>query len=191
MIWRERRFLLGTLGAILLLNVIFFFTYRLRFEERVNDLDRRYEQSQSQLLEARNDRLNAERTVRELEAIEKNVSFVYTSLWARPSERLGPLMLEIRHLATRSGVAGPTNISYQEQRQQKSDRDLLMMTISFNVEGNYESMRRLLNLIELSDQFVIIESVGLTGGGSEANFLRLNITLRTVFREQPEGGVRG
>ena len=60
MIWREKRVLLIVLGLLLLANTIFFFTYRVQYVSRLQDLDARQEQTQAQLDQARNARITAE-----------------------------------------------------------------------------------------------------------------------------------
>ena len=49
MIWREKRVLLIVLGLLLLANTIFFFTYRVQYVSRLQDLDARQEQTQTKL----------------------------------------------------------------------------------------------------------------------------------------------
>jgi hypothetical protein len=57
--------------------------------------------------------------------------------------------------------------------------------IAFNVQGTYEQTRRLINLLELSDQFVIIDGISLATVGSTTGdkTLSLNIRLKTLFRD--------
>jgi len=49
MIWRERRTLLIVLGLLLAANTIFFFTYRVQYEQRLRDLDTRTAQMEDHL----------------------------------------------------------------------------------------------------------------------------------------------
>lgn len=190
MMWREKRWLLVTLGVLLTLNLAFFFTYRLRYQSRVESLDQRLLQSQDELTRARNERLLAEKRLAEYRAIEENIQAVHRDLWATPAERLGPLMIEIRELARRSGINGPKGVQYAQAPRKKGD-DTVIMTVSFGVEGSYEQLRALLNLIELSKQFVIIDQITLAGGSSESN-LRLQVQLRTLFHQPaPARGEQG
>ena len=59
MIWREHRVLLIALGALLLANAIFFFTYRVQYEARLSALDTRLTQAEDQLQQARTRRMAA------------------------------------------------------------------------------------------------------------------------------------
>jgi hypothetical protein len=53
--------------------------------------------------------------------------------------------------------------------------------IGFNVEGTYEQVRRLINLLEISDQFIIIDQVSL--GSDTGDKLRMTIRVKTLFRD--------
>ena len=57
--------------------------------------------------------------------------------------------------------------------------------IVFMVQGDYQQVRRLINLLELSDQFVIIDAIALAGSPNDPK-LTLNLQLKTVFREPAE-----
>jgi hypothetical protein len=61
--------------------------------------------------------------------------------------------------------------------------------IAFTVQGTYEQVRRLINLLELSDQFVIIDGISLTSTGTLPGdkTLTLNIRLKTLFRDARTG----
>ena len=39
MIWQERKWLLIGLGVLLLINIVFFVTYRVRYENRIESLN--------------------------------------------------------------------------------------------------------------------------------------------------------
>ncbi|MFZ2492245.1 MAG: hypothetical protein WA208_12250, partial [Thermoanaerobaculia bacterium] len=53
--------------------------------------------------------------------------------------------------------------------------------VSFSVQGTYQQSRRLINLLELSPQFVIIDRVDL--GAREGNQLSLNLHVKTLFKD--------
>jgi hypothetical protein len=184
MIWKEKRWLLIVLGALLLANLIFFVTYRVRFQERVAALDSRLDQTNDQLARARHARVSAERELATYRQIVTTVDRVYTDWWSTPEERLAPLLIELRTLARRSGLI-PRAIGYDQSAVQR-EGDTSALTISFAVAGSYDQIRQLINLLELSDQFVIIDEISLGQGGRQG--LHLNIRLRTLFREPAAAG---
>lgn len=189
MIWREKRTVLGLIAFILLINVVFFLTYRVRYQQRVDDLHRRLEGQKVSLEQARQSRMAVEKRIRGFEAVEKDLKWVHSDLWSTPDARLVALIVEINRLARQSQLV-PRSISYSLDeargestlRMSKEDRGTVM-SISFSVAGSYQQVRRLLNLIELSKQFVIIDSVTLAGASAEDRKLQLNIGLKTVFSE--------
>ncbi len=177
MIWKEKRWLLLVLGGFLLANLLFFVTYRVRFQQRVESLDARLDQTREQLASARAARTGAEKELAVYRQIITTVDRVYDDWWGTPEDRLAPLLIELRALARRSGLI-PRSISYS-QAEAKRDGDTSSLTIAFGVAGSYDQIRRLINLLELSDQFVIIDEITLGKGSGDA--LYLNIRLRTLF----------
>lgn len=186
MIWKEKRWLLAILGALLLANLLFFVTYRVRFQQRVDALDGHLDQTNEQLVQARSARVAAEKELAVHRQIVTTVEQVYDGWWGTPEERLAPLLIELRALAKRSGLI-PRSISY-DQSAQKKDGDTSELEISFAVAGSYDEIRRLINLLELTHQFVIIDEINLGQGSGPA--LQLTIRLRTLFRV-PAGSVVG
>jgi hypothetical protein len=180
MIWREKRWLLVVLGALLLANLLFFVTYRVRFEQRVEALDGRLDQTSAELAQARASRLAAEKELATYRQVVTTVDKVYHDWWGSPEDRLAPLLIELRSLAKRSGL-NPRTINYS-QAQAKKEGDTSSLEISFGVSGSYDQIRRLFNLLELSDQFVIIDEISLGQGSSQELFLE--IRLRTLFAER-------
>jgi hypothetical protein len=56
------------------------------------------------------------------------------------------------------------------------------VTIVFVAQGTYQQLRHLINRLELSNQFVIIDAITL-GSGSSPDNLTLSVRLKTLFRE--------
>lgn len=182
MIWKEKRWLLIVLGAFLLANLLFFVTYRVRFQQRVAAFDASLDQTKEQLAGARGARVAAEKELAVYRQIVTTVDRVYDEWWGTPEDRLAPLLIELRSLAKRSGLV-PRSISYS-QAEAKKEGDTSSLTIAFGVAGSYDQIRRLINLLELSEQFVIVDEIMLGQGSGDA--LHLNIRLRTLFRATAE-----
>ena len=188
MIWREKRVLLIVLAALLLANAIFFFTYRVQYESRLQSLDSRLDEVSAQLQEARRARMAAERQVAEYKKIERDVNDIYDTHWSTQTQRLTALILEVKKLAAANQLTPPT-WSYAQNKNSRtsgsgSDNSKVgasEMTISFAVSGSYQQIRRLINSIELSPQFVIIEQIGLSSAADDK--LSMNLNLKTLFRD--------
>jgi hypothetical protein len=181
--WREKRVLLAILGVLLAANTVFFFTYRLRYEERLKDLDDRQSQAESKLNLQRTTRIQAERRVIAYRTISRDVQDIYTRQWATEDQRLTALIAEVKRLAIASELV-PKSISYNRvvSANQTTKRTAAeIVTITFSVQGNYQQVRRLINLLELSRQFIIIDQIGLAS--AQEQLLTLNLQLKTLFRD--------
>ena len=186
MIWREHRVLLIVLAVLLVANAIFFFTYRVQYEARLKALDVRLQQSEDNLQRAHNKRLQAEQAVASYRKVQTDLQMLYNSSWATEPERLTRLYAEVKRLAAASGIVMPKTFSFartEDREMQKTGGiGTVTVTISFTAQGTYQQLRRLINRLELSNQFVIIDAINL-GSGSSPDNLTLNVRLKTLFRE--------
>jgi hypothetical protein len=187
-IWREKRLLLIALGILLAANTVFFFTYRVQYENRLEALDDRLAASKARLAQGQAARVAAERRYAMYQRIETDVQEVYNRHWSTQAERLAPLIIEIKRLAVASQLV-PKTYSFS-QIEAVNDNKLGIRAggtgaravgISYTVSGTYEQARRLINLLELSQQFVIVNSVTLSSSADKD--LTLNLQLKTLFRD--------
>lgn len=188
MIWREKRVLLIVLAVILLANAVFFFTYRVQYQSRLDALDARLEQVQGEHAQAKAARIQGEQTFQSYRKVENDVRAVFNEHWATQPERFTKMFAEVSRLAVASSLV-PTSYSFGQGEAKRVSsgprRDALGATevsISFGVQGTYEQARRLINLLELSRQFVIIESIRLDA--AEDQTLTLDLKLKTIFRDE-------
>ena len=191
MIWREKRILLGTLIVLLLANTIFFFTYRLQYEERLRESDSRLEEAKEQLAQARRTRLAAEQQLAGYRKIERDVQDIYATRWATESQRLTRLIAEVKRLIGQSQLAAPKSFTFQETRakaegsgsgSRSAAPEATVVGIGFNVEGTYQQIRQLINKLELSSQFVIIDQISLNSATGDT--LAMAIHVKTLFRDE-------
>jgi hypothetical protein len=185
MIWREKRILLIVLGAILLANAIFFFTYRVQYENRLRALDTRLEEATAELAEARNTRIAGQRQVAEYRKIQRDVDDIFQRRWSTQSERLTALISEVKEMTAASRLTPPTFSFTRTEARKTTATDktpgAVQVGMAFTVRGSYQQVRQLINRIELSDQFVIINQIGLSSESGEQ--LSMTIQLKTLFRD--------
>ena len=195
MIWREKRILLAVLGLLLAANTLFFFTYRVQYEKRLQDLEDRRAQSEARLATAHGERLTAERRVAAVHKTELDVRDVYDRQWSTEARRLTALIAEVERLAAASQLVPPSKSfvrqeSAQQQQLAASSRRgrvaAEVVNINFAVKGTYQQIRRLINLLELSRQFVIIEQISLSASDNQT--LTMNLQLKTLFRNVTQPG---
>jgi hypothetical protein len=198
MIWREKRILLLVLGLLLLGNVVFFLTYRVQYQSRLDEMTARLDQAGDQLDRTRRARAEAELALQAYRKVERDVQLVYDETWSTQPKRLTALIAEVKRLAVASNAV-PQTLSFA--RQEAEDKRVARRTkdvgarevsIGFSVEANYQQVRRMINLLELSNQFVIIDKIALAQG--EGDQLTLNLRIKTLFRDEaaaaPAGGNR-
>lgn len=192
MIWREKRVLLIILGLLLLANTVFFFTYRVQYVSRLQDFDTRQEQAQAQLDQARAARIAAEQQLAAYKKVQTDLQVLYNDRWSTPMKRLTALIDEVKRLAAASHLQPPSYAFTTTESKPlagttsgpatKGSTGITTVGIAFTVQGTYEQVRRLINLLELSDQFVIVDGISLASAGTETDkALTLNIRLKTLF----------
>jgi len=191
MIWREKRTLLLILGVLLVGNVIFFLTYRVQYQSRLDAMDERLAEAEAQLVKSRQGRSDAERQLQAYKKVEAEVSNVFEEHWSTQPRRLTLLIGEIKRLADASNaIPRAYSFSTAEARVEATrGRGGLVVGakevgIAYTVEASYDQARRMINLLELSQQFVIIDEISLTS--SAENKLNLNLKLKTLFRDEPQ-----
>lgn len=189
-IWRERSWVWIAPLAFVVLNLLAFTIYRARYAGGVEALERRYE-SDAQVL------AGLQETVSQGEALfarsqrqQDEIDLLYEIHFATESERFTDLLREVRNLARTAGL-DPGSFSYPQTELEGFS--LVERRVNFPVQGTYEQLRTLLNLLELSDQFVSLQQVALSGetSGGASPVLNVQLSLTTYFhgsgQPQPAG----
>jgi Tfp pilus assembly protein PilO len=183
MIWREKRALLIILGVLLLANILFFLTYRVRYQQRLEDLDSRKIQAQAQLDQAIAHRNGIQAQLAAYARVRHDIQTVYDERWATQKERLSAIIVETERLAAASQLH-PRGYSFSQELQKDTSLSATVVHIAFNVQGTYQQVRRLINLIELSDEFMIIDQLSLATAAEEnSGVISLTIRIKTLFRD--------
>jgi hypothetical protein len=187
MIWREKRILLIVLGVLLLANTMFFFTYRVQYQSRLDDLDARLDAAEQSLSQARQARLTSERQIQGYQKVETDIAEVFDQHWSTQQKRFTAVVAEVKRLAIASSL-NPLSYTFERSdagtrttARRKNDVGATEVGMSFTVSGTYEQIRRLINLLELSRQFVIVDELSLAA--SQDQTLTLNLHLKTIFRD--------
>lgn len=185
MIWREKRIPLSILGVLLLANIVFFFTYRVQYQNRLQDLDGRLHASQDRLVQAQRTRQTSQQQLDGYRKVQQDLQELYNERWSTQTARFTSLITEVKRLVVASQLVLPRSSSFSRSDARTSKEsgmiDTAAVEITFTVQGTYDQVRRLINLLELSDQFVIIDGISLGGGNDKV--LTLNLRLKTLFRE--------
>ncbi|HYO79625.1 MAG TPA: GspMb/PilO family protein [Thermoanaerobaculia bacterium] len=196
MIWREKRILLIVLGVLLVANIAFFFTYRVQYQNRLDDLDASLEAAEKTLADARMQRAGIERRIQGYQKTEADIAEVFDQHWSTQSKRFTVMFGEIKQLAEASSLV-PSSYSFDRDEAdakaagmgrsavREADLGATEVGMSFNVAGTYQQVRRLINLLELSRQFIIVDRISLSA--SDAERLSLTLHVKTLFRDDRPG----
>ena len=182
-IWRQRLWVWLPALLFFLANATAFTIYRLGYADQVQSLEARLEEVDKELApETRTSRV-LEQRLQKAKATEVAVRQLYDDVFATRSERLTRVTAEVRSLARKAGL-NPRTIAYPQKEIE--DYGLIKRSFVFPVDGTYVELRQFLNLLELSDSFLTLESITLSEEGSdEGPELRMNLTLSTLFAEEP------
>lgn len=206
MIWREKRIPLAILGVFLLANAAFFFTYRVQYENRLSGLEADKHAAEERLEQTRAKRSQTERQIAAYRKAQADLTAIYNDRWATEPERFTALINEVKRLESASQLIGRSHGFTKSEKDAKQATGLGtdVVVITFSVQGTYQQVRRLINLLELSDQFVIIDAVSLSGTNETGSIiagenappqqhapatavpstgpLTLSLRLKTIFR---------
>ena len=170
--------------AVVVLGILGIVLYQAAFAGNAQVLRRSLDRQASLLEELRAQRQTVERFLETTRAQGDATNILYLDHLATEAERFTKVLREVRQLAARSRL-DPTSFVYPENAVE--EHGLMERGINFTVEGTYDQLRTFINLLEITDQFIILESVALTGGANERNpTLKIRLGLQTYFVESPQ-----
>ena len=181
-IWRQRLWIWLPALLFFLANATAFTIYRLGYADQVQSLEASLEEVDKELApETQQSRL-LEQRLHKARATEVAVRKLYEDVFATRSERLTKVTTEVRSLARKAGL-NPRTITYPQDDLE--DYGLVKRSFVFSVDGTYVELRQFINLLELTDSFLTLESITLSEeGGDEGPELRMSLTLSTLFAEE-------
>jgi Tfp pilus assembly protein PilO len=181
LVWRRRLWLWAIPLVFCLLNLFFFAYYRASLAGGVETLQARYDKDAEKAESLRLTRRDIQKFLDRVEANDSGVENLYGERFATESERFIQVLEESRRLARQAGL-NPSSFSYPDEVL--AEYGLIRREINFSVKGTYEELRTFINFLELSEQFLALEGVKLSGHGKDPRNPELNIQLRvsTVFK---------
>jgi Tfp pilus assembly protein PilO len=118
-----------------------------------------------------------ERTASKLACARSEVSHVFDDVLSGKAERMTSIQREVRALAKARGL-DPDRIQYQWT--DVKDTGLVRFTVSFPLEGEYETLLDFVKAVEDSPNFLIVDEINLTQ--QEGRRLLLDVHLATYFQ---------
>jgi Tfp pilus assembly protein PilO len=179
--WRARWWRWSLPLAFVLANAVFLIVHPGRTGAGFADVEAELER-ETRELQALTDKERAIEAV--LETARSNreaLAVLYGERFATEAERLTRLITEVKKLAQRAGLE-PKSISYPEEKLE--EYGLVRMSLVFAVQGTYPQLRMLINLLERSDLFLVLDRIGLND--ANASILGISLQLSTFFAREPE-----
>lgn len=194
-IWREKPWVWALPALFLLLQILALVVYQVRYAGGVETLENNYARDAETLAALQAQRARGEALLARAEREREELASLYEIRFATEAERHTDFLKEVRKLARDAGL-DPLSFSYPKEALE--DQGLVKFDVQFSIQGTYEELRSFMNLLELTDQFVILESVGLGSASRDAGrqdpTLGITVDLSTYYRntssaaEESSGG---
>lgn len=122
-------------------------------------------------------------TLQRAETNRRRVGEMYAARLGSEAERLTKVISEVRKLARQAGIE-PRAVGYP--KESLAEFGLVRQSMVFNVTGSYMALRQFVNLLELSEEFLILEEVRVVDAGSGGQNVRLDLRVSTLFQRGDE-----
>jgi Tfp pilus assembly protein PilO len=123
-----------------------------------------------------------------LDSLQRDLGALRQEQLGSMRERLVSFLVDVARRTQAAGLR-PERISYTAQPDKKSG--LVHFAAVFSVIGTYEEVRRCVNLLEVSPQFVIVERLALRSDDSAASLdVSVQLTVATFFADADTGMLR-
>jgi type IV pilus assembly protein PilO len=181
-IWRLRLWVWVPALLFFLANATAYVVYRFGFADRVESLETRLAESRKSLAPQKAERAKLERLIQRSQRNDVEIRRLYDERLSTRSQSLSRINAEVRKLARSAGL-NPLTINYNEE--QIEDYGLVKRSFSFAVDGTYIELRKFINLLELSESFLTLEEVTLSGEEVEqGSGLRIRLLISTLFSRE-------
>lgn len=178
---RNRPLTWGLPLALLVVNLLIFSFYQVAYAGKVEALRTRFESDNEDLRTLTGKRQEIEDYLSRVRTGRGDIHSLYLDHFQTADQRLTATLEEIESLGSAAGL-NPSAFTYPIEELE--DLQLREMGITFGVEGTYEQLRRFINLLELSDQFMILRSISLNRAGNTTSTnprLSVSLSAATLF----------
>jgi len=184
-VWR-RMLKLWLPGLVLLIvNLGVLSTYRFLLAGQAQLRSSRVEKLSRQLAELQEHRQALDDVMTKAEINRLQVEEFNERWLSSAADRLTQVIAEVKRMARVSGVK-TSGFRYPEEVLEEFE--LVRRSIVFSVEGSYKELRQFIHSLERSDQFLILEEIGVSDRGSKGTDIRVRFDVSTLFLSDLEGG---
>ena len=176
--WRSRAGILLSGVLLILANAGVLVSYNAFYDVRVRGLARTREDLTKRREEARAAVESVQAAEKRLEDVKNGLETFYGTVLGSRRERLAPLIEEIQDITRKAGFV-PATIGYTEDPIPGAER----IALTFQVQGRYPDVKKLLYAFESNPGFLVLEAVNLNADEAEDN-LRLSLVVAHYFRSE-------
>lgn len=137
------------------------------------------EEAETNLAQVTAQRRQLEDVLGEIEETRESIRAMYEEIFATERQRLTAAIREVQEMAREANLE-PRQTRYPTEVLE--DYGLQERSFVFSVQGSYFDLRKLINSLELSESFLTLEEVALSGDRSgTGQQLGINLRLSTLF----------
>lgn len=178
-IWRRRLALWLPALVVLLVSLAFLSAYRFLLAGQSQLRQSRLERLDRQLGELESEHSALQELVDRLQSNQLGIEQLHQTWLSTEAERLTAVITEVKTLARRARLQS-SGFSYPDEVLE--EYGLIKRSIAFSITGSYSQLRQFVNLLELSDQFLMLEEIRLSDSGQDTGGVRVDVRLATLFR---------
>ena len=181
-VWRRmaKLWLPGLL--LLIINLAVLSTYRALLAGQSQISAARLERMQGELEDLETYRQELEDVIGRAEENRQRIDAFYDGWISSEAERLTQVLAEVKRVARQSGVQ-TSGFRYPDEVLEEFG--LVRRSIVFSAEGSYASLRRFVDALERSEQFLMLENIEVSDSGRDSSEIRVRFAVSTLFLGQP------
>ena len=163
---------------LLILNLAVLSTYRVLLAGQTQIGASKLERLSADLEHSESRRQALEDVIDRAEINRQRLDEFYSGWLSSEADRLTQVIAEVKSMARQSGVRAS---DFRYPGEVLEELDLVRRSIVFSAEGSYKSMRRFLHSLERSDQFLVLEDIGVNDSGGGSSDVRVRFEVSTLF----------
>lgn len=178
---RGRTLLFVLLGVLLVGNLVILISYNVFYESRLATLVETRRDLEKRLETARTSLEKVQKLAEQLRLQRDRLDTFYVETLGSRKERLA-LLIEDVYASTKKAGFIPDSFAFDEEEVPGARR----IGITFDIQGRYADIKKLLGIFESNPGFLVLEKVGVTTDDAQPDLLKVALTVSHYFRE--EGG---
>lgn len=165
--------------GVCVLNLLGIAFFHSAFAGQVERLERRNQSATDTLEQIKAEQLVIKDFLSRIETHKGAVQGLHGERFQTEEQRFTEIIREVKKLAQQAGLK-PASLSYP--KSYFSDHRLIQRNINFSVKGTYDQLRNFINFLELSEYFLTLNSVTLSGVEEQRDpSLTIRLVVSTIF----------